>query len=115
MDISLERFYQKLFAMKMSMPELFISKVAHAVVSAISFMKDSESIHRDIKPPNVLLNYKGQIKVCDFGVSGFIKNSVAFTWVGTNNYMAVIKHLFEIPSKIHSINNIFLFYLAGKN
>lgn len=45
-------------------------------------------MHRDIKPSNVLVNSKGQIKLCDFGVSSELENSVADTFVGTGTYMA---------------------------
>jgi mitogen-activated protein kinase kinase len=45
-------------------------------------------MHRDIKPSNVLVNSKGQIKLCDFGVSSELEGSVADTFVGTGTYMA---------------------------
>lgn len=45
-------------------------------------------MHRDIKPSNILVNSKGQIKLCDFGVSSELDNSVADTFVGTGTYMA---------------------------
>ena len=45
-------------------------------------------MHRDIKPSNVLVNHHGQIKLCDFGVSGELVNSIADTFVGTSTYMA---------------------------
>lgn len=43
----------------------------------------------DLKPSNVLINSQGQIKLCDFGVSGQLINSVADTFVGTSSYMSV--------------------------
>ena len=43
----------------------------------------------DIKPSNMLCNSAGEIKVCDFGVSGELINSVADTFVGTSTYMSV--------------------------
>jgi mitogen-activated protein kinase kinase len=36
-----------------------------------------------------LFNSKGQIKICDFGVSGELINSIADTFVGTSTYMSV--------------------------
>lgn len=45
-------------------------------------------MHRDIKPSNILVNSRGDIKLCDFGVSGELINSVADTFVGTSTYMA---------------------------
>jgi predicted unusual protein kinase regulating ubiquinone biosynthesis (AarF/ABC1/UbiB family) len=43
----------------------------------------------DIKPSNILANTAGQIKICDFGVSGELINSIANTFVGTSTYMSV--------------------------
>jgi len=43
----------------------------------------------DIKLSNILFNSKGQIKICDFGVSGGLINSIADTFVGTSTYMSV--------------------------
>lgn len=43
----------------------------------------------DVKPTNVLVNMKGQVKLCDFGVSGQLQQSIAKTNVGCQSYMAV--------------------------
>ncbi len=45
-------------------------------------------MHRDVKPSNMLVNTAGQIKLCDFGVSVQLVNSIAKSYVGTNAYMA---------------------------
>ncbi|KAF3479870.1 uncharacterized protein GIQ15_06846 [Arthroderma uncinatum] len=42
----------------------------------------------DIKPSNVLVNSRGSIKLCDFGVATETVNSIADTFVGTSTYMA---------------------------
>ena len=39
-----------------------------------------------------MLNKKGEIKICDFGISGRLINSQAKTKVGCQNYMAVRYH-----------------------
>lgn len=91
MDTSLDRFYQKVFYLEIEMAELFISKVAHAVSQALYFMKQIKMVHRDIKPSNILINYNGEIKVCDLGISGFTNNSVSESLgKGCQIYMAVI-------------------------
>jgi mitogen-activated protein kinase kinase len=42
----------------------------------------------DVKPTNVLLNKRGDIKLCDFGVSGQLEKSLAKTNIGCQSYMA---------------------------
>ena len=89
MDTSLDRYYTKSFALKLEMPELFISKVSFAVVTGLEYMRGLKLMHRDIKPSNILLNYTGEIKLCDFGISGFTTNSVCSTFKGCQRYMPV--------------------------
>uniref|UniRef100_A0A8D0RP83 Mitogen-activated protein kinase kinase 5 n=1 Tax=Sus scrofa TaxID=9823 RepID=A0A8D0RP83_PIG len=54
----------------------------------------------DVKPSNMLVNTRGQVKLCDFGVSTQLVNSIAKTYVGTNAYMArKFANLFPMPVK----------------
>ena len=48
----------------------------------------SSSFHRDVKPSNILVNSAGEIKICDFGVSGQLIDSMANSFVGTRSYMS---------------------------
>jgi mitogen-activated protein kinase kinase len=67
-----------------------VAKVANAVLEGLTYLYDVHRIiHRDIKPSNILCNSKGEIKICDFGVSGELINSIADTFVGTSTYMSV--------------------------
>lgn len=91
MDVSMDRFYQKVFQLNMQMPEHFLSKLTSSVVGALVFMKKSCVMHRDIKPSNILLNYKGEIKVCDFSISGFVVDAVCRSLLGCKKYMSVMK------------------------
>jgi len=51
---------------------------------------DVRVLHRDIKPANILINTKGQVKLCDFGVSRTMSGTKTkiSTFVGTVRYMA---------------------------
>ncbi|KXJ91139.1 kinase-like domain-containing protein [Microdochium bolleyi] len=66
-----------------------LGKIAEATLGGLTYLYNQLHImHRDIKPSNILTNSRGQIKLCDFGVSGELVNSIADTFVGTSTYMA---------------------------
>jgi mitogen-activated protein kinase kinase len=70
--------------------EPILAKVAHSIVSGLVFLKEKLSIiHRDVKPSNILVNTKGIVKLCDFGVSGKLIQSMAKTNIGCQSYMSV--------------------------
>ena len=61
------------------------------------------SLTLDIKPSNILCNSLGEIKICDFGVSGELINSIADTFVGTSTYMSVShRHTAARVSRLNS-------------
>ena len=51
---------------------------------------------KDIKPSNILVNSGGEVKICDFGVSGELINSIADTFVGTSTYMSVRRVTYSV-------------------
>ncbi|KAG7269508.1 hypothetical protein CRUP_014750, partial [Coryphaenoides rupestris] len=57
-------------------------------------LKEARRIPEDIlgkvsiAPSNILVNCRGEIKLCDFGVSGQLIDSMANSFVGTRSYMS---------------------------
>jgi mitogen-activated protein kinase kinase len=59
------------------------------VLKGLDYLHERRIIHRDIKPSNIVLTKQGVVKLCDFGVSGELVDSIAGTFTGTSFYMAV--------------------------
>jgi len=72
-------------------PTKSISNFLFQTVNALSYLKDKHGvIHRDVKPSNILIDERGNIKLCDFGISGRLVDSKANTRsAGCAAYMAV--------------------------
>merc|ERR1712241_420300 len=90
MDISLDKFYMRTKSTSKSIPEEILGKIAFSVISALDYLHTRLSvIHRDVKPSNILINREGNVKMCDFGISGYLVDSVAKTIdAGCKPYMA---------------------------
>ncbi|XP_064293200.1 dual specificity mitogen-activated protein kinase kinase 7 isoform X1 [Phalacrocorax carbo] len=71
-------------------PERILGKMTVAIVKALFYLKEKHGvIHRDVKPSNILLDERGQVKLCDFGISGRLVDSKAKTRsAGCAAYMA---------------------------
>lgn len=68
--------------------EKVLACIATSVLEGITYLYSQHIIHRDIKPQNILLTKNGDVKLCDFGVSGEVVDSLVTTFTGTSYYMA---------------------------
>lgn len=73
------------------------------IVAAVEYLHGLDVAHRDLKPENVLLNHQNQVKVADFGLANFCRNTggnggrvLLYTRCGTKKYM---------PPEVHRSNN----------
>ncbi|PHJ26030.1 protein kinase (incomplete catalytic triad) [Cystoisospora suis] len=76
-------------------PECMLKLIAFQVLSGLAFLHEHRCIHRDVKPPNILINSQGIVKLADFGISRFLDSvkGDSLTFVGTELYMS--------PERLH--------------
>ncbi|KAI9179398.1 MAP kinase kinase (MEK) [Blastocladiella emersonii ATCC 22665] len=86
---SLDHIYRRVYAAGGYFTEDLLGTICVAVLRALRYLHTQHRvIHRDIKPSNILVTTAGDIKLCDFGVSGLLVESMANTFVGTSFYMS---------------------------
>ncbi|XP_075431576.1 dual specificity mitogen-activated protein kinase kinase 5 [Ascaphus truei] len=98
-------------------PEQVLGRISVAVLKGLTYLWSLKILHRDVKPSNMLVNTRGQVKLCDFGVSTQLVNSIAKTYVGTNAYMAperIAGEQYGIHSDVWSLGISFMELALGR-
>ncbi|CAG8448004.1 11913_t:CDS:2 [Cetraspora pellucida] len=85
---SLDVIYKHVNQRQGTIGEPILGKIGESVLKGLVYLYEQHIIHRDIKPSNILVTRLGEIKICDFGVSGYLESSSVNTFLGTSYYMA---------------------------
>ncbi|CAD8089005.1 unnamed protein product [Paramecium primaurelia] len=100
--------------------EPVMALLLYQILLGIDYLHNKKKIiHRDIKPQNILVNKKGEIKITDFGISGTIETmQQRKTYVGTAVYMSPERlngEMYGKDSDIWSIGILTTESLMGKH
>merc|ERR1711934_1102735 len=86
-----------------------LAYIGRSILNGLNFIHGCHQLHRDIKPDNVLVNSKGQIKISDFGITRDMNpqdsKDLAETFTGTVMYMSperLAGKYYSYPSDIWS-------------
>ncbi|KNC51694.1 STE/STE7 protein kinase [Thecamonas trahens ATCC 50062] len=99
-------------------PEFVVQHVAHAVTTAMRYLKkEFKVMHRDLKPANILVNSAGMAKLCDLGLSKVLTDSITKTQVGSKAYMSperLTEPSYDVRADVWSLGLVLVELVTGE-
>ena len=59
--------------------QFHLARVFSSVARGLAHLHKQKKVHRDIKPPNILLSLSGDVKITDFGILANLGNFVTLS------------------------------------
>ncbi len=89
--------------------ETLIVDIGRQVLSAVEAAHDSDLVHRDIKPQNIIITENGDVKVMDFGIA----RSLSSTMTQTGSIMGTAFYLSPEQAQGAEVSNASDLYSVG--
>merc|ERR1719204_2188072 len=90
------------------------------IINGLEACHNANVVHRDLKPQNLLLDSKYNLKITDFGLSKIIQSDadaiMKTTYVGTRGYQApelLLNQKYDLKCDVFSVGVILFILMAG--